>query len=67
MDLNTSVAQEHLRLDALPDTTAVRHESNTGPLGWKTHTLPIAPRPPPLSCIQNVESYLCESFNLPLS
>ena len=31
-DLCTSVAQEHLRWDALPDTTAIRRESNTGPL-----------------------------------
>ena len=31
-DLCTSVAQEHLRWDALPDTTTIRRESNTGPL-----------------------------------
>ena len=41
----TNVAQEHMRSDALPDTTVVRWESNTGPLIWKTHALPIAPRP----------------------
>ena len=43
----TNVAQEHLRLDALPDTTVIRRESNTGPLIWKTHALPIAPLPLP--------------------
>ena len=31
-DLHTSVAQEHLKSDALPDTTMIRRESNTGPL-----------------------------------
>ena len=41
----TNVAQEHLRLDALPDTTVIRRESNMGPIVWKTHTLAIAPRP----------------------
>ena len=32
-------------MDALPNTTVVRQETNTGPLACKTHTLPIAPRP----------------------
>ena len=53
-DLYTSVAQEHLR--SLPDTTAVRRESNTGPLDWKTHALPTAPRPLPI----------CQDWNLSL-
>ena len=44
-DLYTSVAQEHSRPDALPDTTMIRKESNTGPLVWKTYALPIAPQP----------------------
>ena len=40
-DLLISVAQEHLRSDALPDTTMIRRESNTRPIVWKTHALPI--------------------------
>ena len=47
-ELYTSVAQEHLRSDALPDTNAVRRESNMGTLNWKAHALPIAPRPLPI-------------------
>ena len=47
MDLHASVAQEHLRLDAFPNTTVIRRESNMGSLGWKTHALPFAPRPFP--------------------
>ena len=36
----TNVAQEHLRSDALSDTTVISRELNTGPLVWKTHTMP---------------------------
>ena len=39
-DLSTSVAQEHLRSEALPDTTAICRESSTEPLVWKTHAMP---------------------------
>ena len=42
-DLHTSVAQEHLNLDALPDINMIERESNTGPLFLKDpcpiHTL----------------------------
>ena len=31
-DLYASVAREHLRSDARPDTTGIRRELNTGPL-----------------------------------
>ena len=44
---NYNVPQEHLRLDAPFDTNVIRQESNTEPLIWKTHALPIAPRPLP--------------------
>ena len=30
--IRTNVAQEHLRLDALPETTVIPRESNPGPL-----------------------------------
>ena len=40
-DLLTSVVQEHLRSDALPDTTVIRRESNTGPLVWETLPYPL--------------------------
>ena len=43
----TNVPQVHLRLDALADTTVIRRDSNTEPLIWKTHALPIAPQPLP--------------------
>ena len=46
-DLYTSVAQEHLRSDALPDTTVFLQELNTGPIVRRSHALPIAPRPLP--------------------
>ena len=52
-DLYTSAAQEHLRSDALTDTTAVRRESNTGPFAGETDALPIAPRPLPVTQVHN--------------
>ena len=44
---STNVALKHLRSDALPDTTMIWWESNLSSLVWKTHALPIAPRPLP--------------------
>ena len=58
-DFYTSVAQEHLRLDALPDSTVFCQESNTGPLSlWKTHALAIilsSPRVYLCTELQNLE------------
>ena len=47
-EVYSSVAQEHLMLDAIPETTVIHQESNTGPLVRKTHALPISPRPIPM-------------------
>ena len=41
----TNVAQEHFTLDALPDSTIILRESNTGPLIWKTHYSTATPTP----------------------
>ena len=54
LDLYACVAQEHLSSNALPDTTAIRRKSNTLPLLWKTHALPIAPQPFPVIVIHVV-------------
>ena len=58
-NLSTSVAQEHLRSEALPDTTAVCRESSTKPLVWKTHALPIAPRALPFEDIRKRNKFGC--------